>query len=107
MCEFPDERAFHPRLTGHIASFDDHDAAADRAIVEGRPDGREVVAESGVIGLEAVWPVESELLGGEVAFGLRLVLSRQLEFAGAYESRHEFVPRHVNRHVSVLPLGGA
>jgi hypothetical protein len=54
LCELPDKRSFHPRLTRDVVPLDHHDAATYRSIVKGGADRREVAGESFVIRLEPV-----------------------------------------------------
>jgi hypothetical protein len=77
--------------------FDDHDAARDAQVVEGRSQRREVVLQALVVPLAPVRSVEPELRR-KVVVDLRFVLAGQLFLADADEPADEFLASHSCDH---------
>jgi len=93
MCEFPNKSAFDPCLAGDVVTFGDDYSAPNRATVERRAYGLEILGETGVIRLETFRTVEAELSGFKVRVNLCLLASQNLDFACLYQPRYEFVAR--------------
>jgi hypothetical protein len=80
--ELADEGSSDGGLARDVLTFHDHDAAVDRAVIEGGSERCEVTLETVVIKLAPVRAVELEVRR-EVGIDLSLVLARQLHLADA------------------------
>ena len=82
MRELAHELSFDPSLARHVIAIDHDYASPDREVIERRPHGFEIAAQSRMIRLLAVRPMKAKLRHVEIRSGLGAIAAQNFKLAG-------------------------